>query len=275
MPLSLTPLEDLAGDVAGTAARGLGLDGPALAARAGVTEADARAVLAGAGTDDAGAAVCVVLGLHWPSFRELRDGRWQPPAVELPGVVQLVSEFAPGMTVNAWLLLPPGSSEALLVDTGTDLPALGEALAAAGRTLAAILVTHTHPDHIQVLEGARALPGAPEVVASRRAGLAVARAVEHGWSARRAGLEIAARAVPGHAEDGLAYVVEGLGRPVAAVGDALFAASAGGAPGAWREALRHVREQILLLPPETVLLPGHGPATTVAHERAHNPLFAA
>jgi len=60
----------------------------------------------------------------------------------------------------------------------------------------------------------------------------------------------------------------------AVVGDALFAGSMGGPNTSYADCLRTNREEILSLPPETILCSGHGPLTTVALERAHNPFFA-
>ena len=68
------------------------------------------------------------------------------------------------------------------------------------------------------------------------------------------------------AEFGLGYAEIGLLR-------ALFAGSMGNGNGAWDLARQTVREQILTLPAETLLCPGHGPLTTVAEEKAHNPFF--
>jgi glyoxylase-like metal-dependent hydrolase (beta-lactamase superfamily II) len=48
----------------------------------------------------------------------------------------------------------------------------------------------------------------------------------------------------------------------------------GGAPNAYEQARKNNREKILSLPPETIICPGHGPMTTVANERVHNPFFA-
>jgi glyoxylase-like metal-dependent hydrolase (beta-lactamase superfamily II) len=61
--------------------------------------------------------------------------------------------------------------------------------------------------------------------------------------------------------------------PVAIVGDALFAGSMGNVPGPGAPAREIIREQILSLPPATLLCPGHGPLTTVAEELARNPFF--
>jgi glyoxylase-like metal-dependent hydrolase (beta-lactamase superfamily II) len=60
---------------------------------------------------------------------------------------------------------------------------------------------------------------------------------------------------------------------IAVVGDALFAGSMGKAGGNLRLAIRKVCDQILTLPADTLVCPGHGPVTTVGEELAHNPFF--
>jgi glyoxylase-like metal-dependent hydrolase (beta-lactamase superfamily II) len=72
----------------------------------------------------------------------------------------------------------------------------------------------------------------------------------------------------------MTFVVRGLQRPVAIVGDSLFAGSMGGGNVSYRDAVENNLKQILTLPDETVLCPGHGPMTTVAEEKKHNPFFA-
>jgi glyoxylase-like metal-dependent hydrolase (beta-lactamase superfamily II) len=69
-------------------------------------------------------------------------------------------------------------------------------------------------------------------------------------------------------------VIGGLERPVAIVGDALFAGSMGRANTSYADCIRTNSEEILSLPTQTILCPGHGPLTTVALERKHNPFFA-
>ena len=66
----------------------------------------------------------------------------------------------------------------------------------------------------------------------------------------------------------------GLARPIAIVGDSLFAGSMGGGNVSYRDALRNNVEKILTLPEETIISPGHGPMTTVGEEKRHNPFFA-
>ena len=90
------------------------------------------------------------------------------------------------------------------------------------------------------------------------------------------GLRVTHRDTPGHAEDGVTYLVGNWQEDaphVAIVGDTIFAGSMGRGNQSWDLARQKVREQILSLPPETLLCPGHGPLTTVAEEKEHNPFF--
>jgi len=87
---------------------------------------------------------------------------------------------------------------------------------------------------------------------------------------------ITPRLTPGHAADGVTYVVEGWANAapaVAIVGDAIFAGSMGKDFETPALAQEKVRSEILELPEDTLICPGHGPLTTVEKERAHNPFF--
>lgn len=84
-----------------------------------------------------------------------------------------------------------------------------------------------------------------------------------------------ALATSGHTKGGTTYFVTGLARPVAAVGDAMFAGSMGGGNVSYEDALRNNVEKILALPDETLILPGHGPVATVGEQKLHNPFFTA
>jgi glyoxylase-like metal-dependent hydrolase (beta-lactamase superfamily II) len=69
-------------------------------------------------------------------------------------------------------------------------------------------------------------------------------------------------------------VVKGLAKPVAIVGDAVFAGSMGGGGISYADALRTNKAEIFSLPDETIICPGHGPMTTLGEERKNNPFFA-
>jgi len=79
----------------------------------------------------------------------------------------------------------------------------------------------------------------------------------------------------GHSVGGTTYLIEGLERPIAVVGDAMFAGSMGGGMVSFPDAWKNNREKILTLPDETILCPGHGPMTSVGEEKRNNPFFAA
>ena len=87
-------------------------------------------------------------------------------------------------------------------------------------------------------------------------------------------LKIDTRQTSGHSRGGVTYVVNGLPNRIAEVGDSMFASSMGGGSVSYADALRNNREQILTLPDDTILCPGHGPLTTVGEEKMHNPFFA-
>ncbi len=87
-------------------------------------------------------------------------------------------------------------------------------------------------------------------------------------------IDIEARLTWGHSPGGMTFVATGLARPVAIVGDSLFAGSMGGGTVSYKDALRNNLEKILTLPDETIICPGHGPMTSVGEEKKHNPFFA-
>src|SRR5437867_1453712 len=93
-----------------------------------------------------------------------------------------------------------------------------------------------------------------------------------GW--RRPLIQALIRRTWGHSPGGMTYVVTGLARLIAIVGDSLFAGSMGGGNVSYQDALRNNLEKILTLPDETIICPGHGPMTTVGEEKQHNPFFA-
>ena len=72
----------------------------------------------------------------------------------------------------------------------------------------------------------------------------------------------------------MTYFVTGLAHPLAIVGDSIFAGSMGGGNVSYKDAVNNNLKKILTLPDDTIICPGHGPLTTVAEEKEHNPFFA-
>ena len=180
-----------------------------------------------------------------------------------------------------------GASEAAIVDPGDDPAPLLRELARLGTTAAGILVTHTDVDHIggvaALAEGTGAEVWAPagEVedlrTGSPRGGLPVAphdpaHLVTGGDEITVAGIEFDVIDVPGHSRGHVAFHSGG----ELFVGDVLFAGSVGryDLPGGdWETLLDSLRSLLERFPGETIVYPGHGPATTLGQELQTNPFL--
>jgi glyoxylase-like metal-dependent hydrolase (beta-lactamase superfamily II) len=136
-----------------------------------------------------------------------------------------------------------------------------------------ILLTHAHPDHVADLPRLREETGA-EIFAPEREPVPGASNIEEGKKFRVGKIEIEARSTWGHSPGGMTFVATGLARPIAIVGDSLFAGSMGGGTVSYKDAVQNNLEKILTLPDETIICPGHGPMTSVGEEKKHNPFFA-
>ncbi len=267
------PLEDYYEDILGKAQRGLGLTDKQVCDRAEISAEAWKRALGGAFEEATARAVAPVLGLGADALVACGKRAWKPAPVSVDGLRQCNTQFD-DMTVNAYAVWNPRTRDAVVFDSGADARPLIEIVRGEKLNVRHILLTHAHPDHVADLQRLReAFPDAP-IAVHRNETVTGADPFEEGTIFETDDLKIAARLTPGHSPGGTTFVVEGLGRPVAIVGDALFAGSMGGAPSAWKSALAATREKILGLPADTVLCPGHGPVTTVAEEREHNPLFA-
>jgi len=138
-----------------------------------------------------------------------------------------------------------------------------------GIDLQAIYLTHSHYDHNAAVGELKSEFDLPVVAVSDE--YPNETRISDGEIFRLGNLEIQVAAIPGHTADSVAFIAEG----VAFVGDALFAAAVGGTSDRrhFEQETSGVREKLFGLPPDTILYPGHGPATTVAVERAYNPFF--
>lgn len=270
-------LEDNFEDIIGKAAAGLGVGNLDLAQRTGLDADRIRAVMGGRFDGEAIVAAATALGLHGPSLLELAKRFWRPKPVDLEGLRSYTTPYpVPGyeeMTVNAYLAYDAGTREAVVFDSGASVEAMLGDIERLGLKVQAVLLTHTHGDHVQALDELLRATGYPEVWSHEREPYRKAHTFQEGHTFSAGGLGIQTRLTSGHSPGGTTYVIEGLTHPVAVVGDALFCGSVGGARGAFQRALDQIRKQILTLPDETVICPGHGPMSTVAEEKARNPFF--
>jgi hydroxyacylglutathione hydrolase len=266
------PLEDQLVDIVGKAMRGLKLGEPEVAVRSGVLEGEVRRLREGEVDPRVVRAIAPVLGLGAEALVASGAASWRPAPVAVDGLAGFNTPFE-DMTVNSYLVWDRAAKVAIAFDTGADCSDMLEVLRVEGLTLKAILLTHTHGDHIFDLDRLREKTGAPAFTSVREP-LEGAAPIDAGRTFEAGSLQVEVRSTWGHSKGGLTYVVRGLARPVAVVGDAVFAGSMGGGGVSYSDALRTNREEILSLPPETVLCPGHGPLTTVGEEKVHNPFFA-
>ena len=180
-----------------------------------------------------------------------------------------------------------GAAEAAVIDPGDDPTPLRLELARMGTRIAGILVTHADVDHIggvaALADGTGAEVWAPagEVEALRsgttRGGMHVAphepaHTVGGGDTIDVAGIAFEVLDVPGHSAGHVAFAAEG----ELFSGDLLFAGSVGRVDlqgGDWETLLASVQSLLDRFPPETVIHPGHGPATTLGRELQTNPFL--
>lgn len=157
----------------------------------------------------------------------------------------------PGWLSNAYVVADEEGGTAVFVDSGAPLEPLVQALERWEATPACLLRTHSHADHVEF-----------EPVLCERYGIEVViGAFEAG------GLRVEALETPGHADDHLAFVVNG---EVCFSGDILFRDAVGGGPDA--EPIRHsVMDVVMTLPPDTRVMPGHTGETAIQRELEHNP----
>jgi hydroxyacylglutathione hydrolase len=160
----------------------------------------------------------------------------------------------PGYLSNAYLVADEPGGTAVFVDSGAPLAPLIEAVERERLTVTHVLTTHGHHDHVE---------GHAEL--QRRFGVpAVAETLETG------GLSIEALPTPGHSDDGVSFVVNG---ELCFSGDTLFKDAVGGTRDDFEGVRRSVMDVLMVLPPETRVLPGHTDETTIGREWEHNPFI--
>ncbi|WP_410645998.1 MBL fold metallo-hydrolase [Amycolatopsis sp. cmx-4-54] len=197
----------------------------------------------------------------------------------------LVVGFPAGpLEANCYLLAPEGGGECVIVDPGEDVvEPLEAALSTHGLTPVAMLATHGHPDHVASAGEIGARHGIPLYLheadrpllgrdaGERKDGIVPLAEGPLGL----AGLEITVSATPGHTAGSVVFgLTSAEGGRIVFTGDSLFAGSIGRSAGAGDELVRSLDAKVMTMPDDTVVLPGHGPATTIGQERAGNPFLA-
>jgi hydroxyacylglutathione hydrolase len=195
---------------------------------------------------------------------------------------------------NAYVAQLPGRKDCLIVDPGLEPDKIIDHLEKKNLFPAAILNTHGHSDHIA---GNRALKNRwPECVLAIGAaeapkltdpqsnlsamfGLPLLSppadvTLNDGDNYIAAGIRLTIREIPGHSSGHVVYLLEDCNPMMVLVGDVIFAGSIGRTDfpdGDFQQLAEGIRTKLFILPDNTILLPGHGPSTTVGEEKRSNP----
>ncbi|NJC72731.1 MBL fold metallo-hydrolase [Planosporangium thailandense] len=213
----------------------------------------------------------------------------------------LVAGFpAQAFGTNCYVIAPAAGEQCVVVDPGIGVvDALDEVLAEHRLQPVAVLLTHGHLDHtfsVTPVCGARGAtayihPADRELLADPAKGLSAdmtalfggrlpwtepddVAELPDGGAITIAGLEITVDHAPGHTGGSVMFRLPGDDAPLCFSGDVLFAGSIGRTdlPGGSSAAMMtSLRDKVLPLADETIVLPGHGPQTTIGRERATNP----
>lgn len=193
---------------------------------------------------------------------------------------------------NCYLLAERGSPDAVIVDPGEEPEMFLEAAAREGLRIREIWLTHAHIDHVSGVAAVKDATGAPVLLhkddqplydnlvqQGRWFGLEldppppIDRYLEHGGTVSLGSTVFQVRHTPGHSPGSVCFVGDG----VVLGGDVLFEGSIGRTDlpgGSLERLLRSIREELLSLPDQTVVHPGHGGPTTIGAERRSNPFLA-
>jgi hydroxyacylglutathione hydrolase len=217
-----------------------------------------------------------------PLFQQVRDGL----TVKLYPVGPLQS--------NCTVIFDNDSKEAIIVDPGDDLRMLLEIIEESQLKVVTLLHTHAHFDHIGATKDLKERTGGKIVMhqdekqlyaALKEQGAAfgfsvdgpgvVDNTISHHTTVPLSGRELLKTLyTPGHTQGGCSFYMDHFDPPVVITGDTLFRLSIGRTDlpgGNYETIIRSVKEQLFSLPDETIVLPGHGPATTIMDEKRHNP----
>ena len=272
-------LEDHLGDIIGKARAMSNVSATAAAGAAGISESQLSTLEEtgnAAGLKINFAALAKIIGLNPQKLEAIAKG-WLPAPKDLSiwRELRAFTSAAEGMSVNFYLVWDEVTRDAALFDTGLDATPALDCIQENNLMLRHVFITHSHWDHVNALPKIReAWPKVKLHSGSKSA--PVDQRNKTNEIIHLGGLRITHRETPGHADDGVTYLVGNWQEDaphVAIVGDAIFAGSMGRGNDSWDIARQKVREQILSLPPDTLLCPGHGPLTTVAEEKEHNPFF--
>ncbi len=278
------PLEDEFCDIVKKARMGQGHSLEEVARLAGLSLNELEGLEKGARAPSAvEAASCAkTLSLKPSALHAVAIEQWEPapsPAWVETAVVTVRGDIG-GYEVKGYVLFDSRTKDAVFIDTAYNAQTMLSEIKKRGLQLIGVCLTHGHADHaggldrilnewrVPVYLGDGDFPLLPWKPPQER--LVVP---QDGQQIHVGDLTVTCLATPGHTPGGFCFRVQIDGHDLCFVGDTLFAGSIGRSNpfSLYPDHLQSVRERVLQLPDETVLLPGHGPATTVQEELVNNP----
>ena len=199
------------------------------------------------------------------------------------GALWSIQSFVSGFENNAYLLTCKRTNGAIVIDTPDKPSELLEAVS--GVDVKAVLITHNHWDHLQGFDDVIEAVDAPVGIGADDAHAISDRVepsidVSHDTIINCGDVTLRAIATPGHTPGSTCYMLPGEmpgATPHVFTGDTLFPGGPGksGSPEAFKQLVNSVESQLITLPEQTVVLPGHGRSTTITQSKAEFGVFMA
>ncbi len=195
------------------------------------------------------------------------------------------------LSVNCYIVACTSTNEALVIDPGDEAPRIVETAAELGWTIKTIVNSHAHFDHtganaaLKLHTGAQLLLHEEDLqllshLKEHAEGYGITvepspepdRLLKDKDTIKLGNLVFKVKHTPGHSRGGICL----LSNEHVFVGDTLFAGSIGRTDlpgGNFQELINSIKTELLSLDDSTKVLPGHGPESTIAEERNHNPFL--
>jgi hydroxyacylglutathione hydrolase len=194
---------------------------------------------------------------------------------------------------NCSIIGDESTREAMVIDPGDDIADVQALILKHNLQVKQIVITHAHIDHVGGAMKLRAATGAPILINENDYALLKLLDVQATWLGMQdpgkvevdrslgeldkvwaGSLTASVLHTPGHTEGSICLYFPAEQKLIA--GDTLFAGSIGRTDlpgGSFHKIIRSINDKLLALPDETIVIPGHGPATSIGAEREHNPFL--
>ena len=186
---------------------------------------------------------------------------------------------------NCYILMDEETKEAVMIDPGGDVDDLKKAVGEFGCSVKYILITHGHLDHTGGVSELSKAYNAPIAISNIDEKMASDDQYMFGKFYKKADFNISEGDVfkigkseikcietPGHTPGGVCFLVDNL----LFTGDTLFSGSIGRTDltgGDFDSLISNIKTKLIVLPEDTIVLPGHGPESTIKREKMHNPFL--